>query len=346
MNSKRVVRKPSLGVSVLCVSALVGCGEKSNNSPSVSSRQEAKQTPVAKAPAGATAKAPDGTPDATTDRKPASANDKKTEPVLALAGNAPEQSNETSSGSDLEAQWSAFLATASNHYGFNADQTAKARAIYNQTTSAAEARRRRYEAKGGPNAAAELKRDLSRLRDQFIDRIDSIASAEQINKAAKEGFKSPRWREPPTPPEVGFKAPDWSLRDPQGKTVSLKGLNGKVVVLKFWGSWCGACKSALPGFQKLAEQYEDNADVEVIGVSCERGRGPEKALDLVKKQKYTFDVLVNGEQIAALYQVTGFPTLFVIGPDGKILHKIRGANPNVEKILTPIIDRALKKDAA
>ena len=83
----------------------------------------------------------------------------------------------------------------------------------------------------------------------------------------------------------------------------------------------------------------------MIGVSCERGRGPKGALDLVKKQKYTFDVLLNGEQVASSYQVTGFPTLFVIGPDGKIVHKIRGVPPNVEKTLTPIIDRARKKSA-
>ncbi|MCZ6682967.1 MAG: redoxin domain-containing protein [Planctomycetota bacterium] len=345
MNSLRVIRTPSLGWTVLCVVALIGCGEKSNYSPSVTSQQGAKQSPDAEAPADATAKAPDATPSTTADRKPESANTSNTEPVLAKAEPASAKPNAPSTESDVEEQWSTFLATASNHYEFNPKQAARARTILDRTVSLASARRQRYAAKGGPAASADLKRDLSRLTDQFIDRVDSMASMEQIRTAAKNGFKSPRWRAPPDPAEVGFKAPGWSLRDPAGKTVSMADLKGKVVVLKFWGSWCGACRKALPGFQKLSEQYKDNADVEVIGVSCERNRGPKGALDLVKKQKYTFDVLLNGEQVAALYQVTGFPTLFVIGPDGKIVHKIRGVPPNVEKTLTPIIDRARKKSA-
>lgn len=346
MKSIPVIRMPSWGLAGLCVASLIGCGEKSHTSPAVTARQEVKQTQNDEAPADATAKAPDAATSAKEDRKLVSADDSKTQTAWALAEHASATPSESSSQSDVEEQWSAFLADASNHYGFDAKQTDRAQVIYKQTVAAAKAKRRQDGTEGGPSPSVKLTRELKRLTNQFIDRVDSIASAEQINNAAKEGFKSPRWQDRPPPPNVGAAAPEWRLQGPDGKTVTLASLKGKVVIVEFWGSWCPACRNSLPGFQRLSEQYKENDNVEVVGISCEKGKGPTGALNLIKKEKYTFDVLLNGEQIASRYDVTGYPTLFVIGQDGKIVHKLRGVGRNVDKTLTPIIEEALKKNEA
>ena len=55
----------------------------------------------------------------------------------------------------------------------------------------------------------------------------------------------------------GATAPEWTLKDPEGKSHSLADCKGKVVLLDFWATWCGPCKMAMPGVQKLHEKFKD-----------------------------------------------------------------------------------------
>ena len=51
-------------------------------------------------------------------------------------------------------------------------------------------------------------------------------------------------------------APDFTLADLDGNWVSLSELKGKVVLLNFWGTWCGPCRREIPAFIKLTEKYK------------------------------------------------------------------------------------------
>src|SRR5258708_1011584 len=65
-------------------------------------------------------------------------------------------------------------------------------------------------------------------------------------------------------------APEWELKDADGKGVKLSDFKGKVVVLDFWATWCGPCRMEIPGFVELQKQYRDKGLV-VIGVSLDEG---------------------------------------------------------------------------
>jgi cytochrome c biogenesis protein CcmG/thiol:disulfide interchange protein DsbE len=165
---------------------------------------------------------------------------------------------------------------------------------------------------------------------------DRLFSPDLPSDYKREVLKSP----PPGPPRQGAASPDWSLKTADGTTVSLKDFRGKVVVLDFWATWCGPCRMAMPGMQKLHDKYKGRPVV-VYGVNCwERGGSP---MEFIKRSGHTYPQLLNADSVAAAYGVSSIPTLIVIDPEGKIIHRSTGFDPAMETRLSGIIDGAMVK---
>ena len=60
-------------------------------------------------------------------------------------------------------------------------------------------------------------------------------------------------------PEYAIKAPDFTLRTVQGDVFNLSDYKGKVILLNFWGTWCGPCRREIPDFNKLHDKYKLDA---------------------------------------------------------------------------------------
>lgn len=134
---------------------------------------------------------------------------------------------------------------------------------------------------------------------------------------------------------VGSLAPNWQLVDPSGKQHELKEYRGKVIVLDFWATWCGPCKSVMAKMQKLHQKY-DESQVVVFGVNSWEQGDPAVAM---KRLNYTYTVLLKGEQIAGPYGVTTLPSVYVIGTDGRVIYRHQGLD---DKNLSGLIDKYLK----
>lgn len=190
-----------------------------------------------------------------------------------------------------------------------------------------------------------------------VVRLTDIKVGEPVDDAAfalaaPDGFEVAAF-EPPAPkpaaaqaPEfpkllaIGDAAPDWTLSDPTGKKHKLSEYRGKVVVLDFWGTWCPPCVMAMPGLQKLHEKYKDKP-VAVLGLNV--GDPPGAAEKHMKDKKFTYGLLLSAEPVAQDYGVSGFPTFFVIGTDGKVIHRAVGFNPKGEEEMAKIIDEHLAR---
>jgi thiol-disulfide isomerase/thioredoxin len=162
-----------------------------------------------------------------------------------------------------------------------------------------------------------------------------------------EGFERKEFvRRPRSDPRllpVGSVAPDWTLATPQGKSVTLSELRGKVVVLDFWATWCGPCIRAMPGVQKLHERFKDKP-VAVFGINTwERSSRADPAAAM-KRMGLTYGLLLKGENVAKAYRVTGIPTFYIIGPDGKVAHASAGLAPGGEEVFASLIESLLKSD--
>lgn len=141
---------------------------------------------------------------------------------------------------------------------------------------------------------------------------------------------------------AGVEAPDWTLTDSHGKEVSLKSLRGKIVVLDFWATWCGPCRKAMPGMQKLHERFKGKP-VAVYGVNCKERNPRANPMAYIKQQGYTYGQLLNGNAVARAYGVSGIPAFRVIDKDGKFLYLGRGYRPDMDDILASVIEKALNE---
>jgi thiol-disulfide isomerase/thioredoxin len=168
----------------------------------------------------------------------------------------------------------------------------------------------------------------------------------QLTLATPDGFESHEAETPrpraarsarPVGIAVGELAPDWSLFDPSGKEHKLSDYRGKVVVMDFWATWCGPCLRAMPALQALHEAYK-NDDVVIFGINCWESGDPEA---LMKKEGYTYTLLLDGDPVATQYSVSGIPTFYIVGPDGRIAHHAVGFDPRMEEKLEKIIESLL-----
>jgi thiol-disulfide isomerase/thioredoxin len=139
---------------------------------------------------------------------------------------------------------------------------------------------------------------------------------------------------------VGSDAPDWTLNTADGREVRLQGLRGKVVLLDFWATWCGPCRMAMPGVQRLYEKYKDKP-VAIFGVNCwERDPKADPAA-FMKKNGFAYPVLLKGDRVAEAYHVSGIPTFYLIGVDGKILLAYAGLSAESERQVVAAIEKQL-----
>ena len=111
-------------------------------------------------------------------------------------------------------------------------------------------------------------------------------------------------------------APDFTVYDRAGNPVKLSDYFGKPIVLNFWASWCGPCKSEMPDFQKKYEEMGEDIQFLMITHTTDR-ETMDSATAFLDSTGYTFPVLFDTSGMAAyLYEVYYIPTTYFIDETG------------------------------
>jgi len=141
--------------------------------------------------------------------------------------------------------------------------------------------------------------------------------------------------------KVGQPAPDFSAKDLAGHDVRLADYRGqKVVLIDFWATWCMPCQMAMPGLQKVLDNFKDRG-LEVLSV--DQGESSEQAGSFMKKKGYGFHVLLDTDsEIGDKYGVRAIPTLVAVDKAG-VVRFIRVGYRQDESDLRQVLETIVKQ---
>ncbi len=109
---------------------------------------------------------------------------------------------------------------------------------------------------------------------------------------------------------------DFTLTDMQGKSWTLKSLQGKVVLVNFWATWCPPCRKEMPDLDALYKRFKDQGLV-ILAISDEEAS---KVTPFVAERSISYPILLDpGRKVNDLFAVQGIPKSFVYDRDGKLV---------------------------
>jgi peroxiredoxin len=143
--------------------------------------------------------------------------------------------------------------------------------------------------------------------------VSSVVFADNVASIAQRGVVKP-----------GEPAPNFQLRDMEGRIVSLSDLRGKVVLLNFWATWCGPCRVEMPAMERLYRTY-DRKDFEILAVSTD-AQGVAVTRPFQQENRLTFPILHDADfRVGLSYGARTLPMTFMVDRQGIVRQHIFGA---------------------
>jgi peroxiredoxin len=142
------------------------------------------------------------------------------------------------------------------------------------------------------------------------------------------------------------KTPPVTLKDINGKTVSLSQYKGKIILLNFWATWCPPCKAEIPELIKWQKEFQ-NRGLQIIGITYPPTNRI-KVRNFVRSKKINYPILYGSKKTKALFDSgETMPLTVVIDRDGNIKEIIEGVifSEEFDEKVKPLMELSSKKKA-
>ena len=121
-------------------------------------------------------------------------------------------------------------------------------------------------------------------------------------------------------------APDFYFFDENGNRLRLSQFKGKPVILNFWASWCGPCKSEMPDLEEAYKMYGEEIQFVILNMTDGSRETVESARRYIESAGYSFPVFYDKQQNGVIaYGISGVPVTFFIDADGYVKGVYSGA---------------------
>jgi peroxiredoxin len=141
--------------------------------------------------------------------------------------------------------------------------------------------------------------------------------------------------------QTGFLAPDFTLKTLDGQDITLSNLQGKVILINIWASWCPPCQAEMPAIERVYQTYKNKGFV-VLSIDSTAQDTLANVQIFVQNNKLSFPILLDESgSTTRLYRVQSLPTSFFIGSDGVIRDVIVGG-PMAEALLISRVEKLLQ----
>jgi thiol-disulfide isomerase/thioredoxin len=125
-------------------------------------------------------------------------------------------------------------------------------------------------------------------------------------------------------PQVGFLAPKLSLPSLTGSQLALEDFRGSPTILNFWASWCPPCRTEMPAFQQIYQEYEAH-NLVIVAVNTTFQDSKADLENFVTNNRLSFYILLdNTGVVSASYNIYSLPTTYFIDSQGYIRNIIIG----------------------
>jgi len=132
--------------------------------------------------------------------------------------------------------------------------------------------------------------------------------------------------------------PQFSFSSLEGKTVAMKDLTNKVVIVDFWATWCAPCREEIPHLNELYSELKGKG-LEIVGISMDTD-GTDNVKDFAREFRIQYPIVMGDEKVAESFGgIIGMPTTFIIDRKGKVAKKYIGLPPaeDMKKIVKELV---------
>ncbi len=140
----------------------------------------------------------------------------------------------------------------------------------------------------------------------------------------------------------GKPIPEFDLVKLDGGSLKSSDLKGKVTVIDFWATWCESCIPEIPHYNELQKKYSGKG-ADIMGFTMDSGSADDikpKAAEF----KIEYPLILSDDKVAEEFGIPGYPTTFVVAPDGTIYKRYVGALPGKKEKLEKDIETLLNNN--